>query len=125
MPTIDELNTELAALNAAVESAVRARRAWMDQHMADYAKFKVGDELIDMNTGRFIGTVCELYRYWGGRDDRYDTSMDIDYKYREPSPDGYNFVDNTSRQPGLRVGTRKEYAEWAEVRAKAARAAVS
>jgi hypothetical protein len=74
MPTRDELDAELAALNAAVNDALRKRREWMDKHMTDYAKFQVGDELVDMRTGRVLGTVCELYRYWGGRDDRYDTS---------------------------------------------------
>lgn len=34
-----ELDAELAALNAAVDGALAKRREWMDAHMVDYAKW--------------------------------------------------------------------------------------
>lgn len=88
-----ELDDELAALNAAVDEAVARRRQWMDDHMADYARYRVGEKLYDLGTGRLLGTIEKLYRYWANHDPSMDTRMSVDYAYR--TRDG--FIDNTSR----------------------------
>ena len=103
-----ELDAELLRLNQMVDSAVAARKTWMDNHMSDYTKYPIGTELFDLTTGRSLGTVTRLYRYWGGRDWRYDSSMHIDYELSSG--------DNTSRQTGLCCGTREQYAQLLEDR---------
>ncbi len=96
------LDAKLDALNQAVEKAIHARTVWMNEHMKDYAKFQIGDEIYD-ERGYSLGTVTEHYRYHAG-DPRFDTSMFIHYRYRTPG--GYN--DNTSRQIGVGFYTREE-----------------
>lgn len=64
--------------------------------MEDYAKYKIGETLYDRKTGQVVGKISAYYRYHAGRDDCYDTSMSVDYRFTTPS--GYG--DNTSRQGG-------------------------
>lgn len=97
-----KLDAELAALNAAVEAAFKARKEWMDAHMADYAICKIGEELVDLNTGRNFGKVAEFYRYHAN-DQEYDTSMAIHYRFESG--------DNTSSRPGISFGTHEQYLE--------------
>ena len=83
-PDRTELNEQLAQLNAAVTEAVATRTRWMDEHMADYARFAIGERVYDLNTGRDLGTVVCYYRYWAessghGGGAMGDTSMHIDY----------------------------------------------
>ena len=106
----EQLDSELAALNAEVETVVASRRAWMDAHMTDYARYKVGDVLFNMTTGALLGTVTRLYRYWTEHNWQYDTTMNVNYEWRT-TPEGqpYPCFDNSSRQPGLSYGTAEEY----------------
>jgi hypothetical protein len=98
------LDEELQRLNQAVEDAVKARTAWMDAHMPDYAVVQVGEELYDREY-RLRGIVSRHYRYHGdGRDWRYDTSMSISYEYK--TRDGSNH--NTSGQGMWTVYSRAD-----------------
>jgi hypothetical protein len=97
-------NTELDALNKAVDDAIAARKKWMDDNMEKFAKFKIGEEIYDIskNPPRFMGIVKEYYRIWGDdRDSRYDRSMNIHYRFTNGS--------NTSSQIGVRFGTMKDW----------------
>lgn len=105
------LDAELALHNQAVDAAVANRKAWMDGHMKDYAKFQVGDEIYERESGRKLGVVTELYRYWGTNNALYDTSMSIEYKF---SADG-RYIDNTSSRGSYtrwKFATREEAAEY-------------
>lgn len=105
MKNRDSLDAELAALNASFTAALEARRNWMDEHMIDYASYKVGEELFDLKTGQRLGVVSKLYRpTWGVDNPLYQGNMDIGYQY-ETAP---NYFDNTSRQPYLSYGNRDE-----------------
>lgn len=106
------LNAELAKLNEDVEAAISARKKWMDDHMADYAKFKIGDVLYDGDTGRWMGVVTEYYRYHQG-DPRFDTSMSIDYRFKNDM----RTIDNTSRQPGVWFTTAQQMLDSGRYRA--------
>jgi hypothetical protein len=91
MPDTKALQAELDALNAAVDAARKARTAWMDAHMADFAKHPVGTKVWNLRTGKCLGVIAEHYRYDRDRDGGvYDTDMSIHYRFT----DG----DNTSRQ---------------------------
>ncbi len=78
------LDAELAKLNKDVKDAITLRKKWMDEHMPIYARFKVGDVLYTRD-GHCLGCVCEVYRYWAGRDERYDTCMSINYRFTNGS----------------------------------------
>lgn len=108
-----EMDAELAVLNSAVEEALSARKAWMDAHMTAYAKYQIGDVLYDMETGHELGPVVEHYRYHAGHP-QFDDKMEIYYRYRKPN----GVIDNTSRQFGLRIGTRAALAADLRSRAK-------
>jgi hypothetical protein len=112
-----ELDVELARLNQAVDDAVAARKAWMDAHMADYARFQVGEVVYDMRTGQLLGSISSLYRYHAD-DSRFDRSMSIDYQIQEPGWD--NCYTNTSSLH-CHVGTAEQLAESLEWDARAAR----
>lgn len=113
------LDADLARLNAEVEAVLAKRRHWMDAHMADYARFQVGETLYDMQTGALLGVVSRLYRYWDGRDPRYDTSMSIEYEFETPRKGCF---DNTSRYAGLlRVGNAEDRRRHLEVELRIAR----
>lgn len=110
-PLTPEEQGELDALNAAVEDAVARRTAWLDAKMVEVARFKVGDTVYDLATGSQLGVVSEIYRYHA-RNPPYDRYCYVDYQF-QTSPNCY---DNTSRQPGLRVGSLAEVIEEQEAR---------
>jgi hypothetical protein len=93
----------LDQLNKAVDDAIATRKKWMDDHMVDYAKFQVGDEIYDGDTGRRLGVVTRLYRYHADRNPLLDRHMSIDYEFCV----GKNMFDNTSRHLGRRFGVRR------------------
>lgn len=115
-PAPKELKAELDTLNEEVKAALAKRKAWMDAHMEDFSNFKVGDEVYDRNTGQLLGVVTELYRYWGDRDPRYDTGMNIEIHYR----DRRGIIDNSSRHAGAGPSfcTREEAAQAVKARAE-------
>lgn len=103
-----QLDAELAEHNKAVAIVLGSRKAWMDAHMADYARFQIGDEIYDLTTGSKLGTVTEHYRYWAS-DPRFDDNMSIYYRYKTYQPfGGYELIDNTSRQTGVMFGTKAD-----------------
>ena len=95
----------LDKLTAKFAAAWAERKSWMDAHMEDFARFKVGDEIFNLETGERLGEISQLYRYWGSdnRDPQYDTTMDIQYQYHT----GNNCFDNTSRRY-LPIGTKAD-----------------
>lgn len=106
----------LEQLNAAVDEAIRKRREWLDAEMVRQSPIKVGDMLYDLESGRPVGRVVELYRYWRDRDNGiHDKNLDWDYGYEH----GPRMIDNTSRQVGRRFGTREQAKAAMERRAKA------
>jgi len=116
----DDEKSELANLNAAVTSAIAARRQWLDAKMHETSRLKVGNDIYDVDSGRKLGTVSRLYRFWEDRDDGIrDTSIECSYEY-ETMP---RCFDNTSRQTGVRLGTQEDVLEHAEFRVSMLRAA--
>ena len=104
-PELNALRGELAVLNAEFFAAMAKRKTWMDAHMEDFARFKVGDEIFEIHSGKRLGVISKLYRYWGSnhRDPQYDTTMNIAYEYHT----GNNCFDNTSRRP-ISIGTAQD-----------------
>ncbi len=120
------LNTELKRLNEAVQEAIRLRQVWMDAHMDDYAELHVGDDIYDLNSGRKLGVVTELYRpTWGSPGPRETESMRVYYKYKTGEHGGAIFIDNTSRQMDLYAGTHEEAVTMQESRLRAVKAGYS
>ena len=105
------LLSELESLNAEVTAVLAKRKAWMDAHMADFAKVQVGEEIWDLRSVHCLGTVSKLYRYWGDHNPLYDTSMSVCYQYHT----GNNIYDNTSRQ-SLWIGTKDDAQKETEYR---------
>jgi hypothetical protein len=103
----EQLDNDLARLNKAVEAALAERKAWMDSHMPDYAKYKIGEELFDLKTGERLSVVSSYYRYWSGHNPSLDTTMNIEYQFETSR----NCFDNTSRQPARSIGNAEEL-EW-------------
>lgn len=97
------LRAELALLNTEVDDAIAKRKTWMDAHMPDFCDFVLGGPIYDGKTGKLLGVVCELYRYWAD-DARYDNQMAVDIKYRMAGLENACGIhtDNTSRQTGRR-----------------------
>lgn len=113
----EALRAELKLINAGIDAILGHRRKWMDDHMDDFANHHVGDEIYDLKTGRLLGTITKLYRYWEDRDPRYDTSMTVEYQYRVAGTE--NHYDNTSRHGGLlQFGTAEQAAESLKSRAE-------
>lgn len=114
-PLSDADKAELENLNAALAAAIGARRDWLDVKMREYSELQVGDDIYDVRSGRKLGVVSQLYRYWRDRDDGVrDDSHYCDYKY-ETSP---RCFDNTSRQVGVSFGTKEHARRRAEMRVK-------
>lgn len=113
---LNVLREELKALNAEFFVAMEKRKAWMDAHMTDFARYQVGDEIFAMSNGARLGVVSKLYRYWGSdnRDPQYDTEMNIEYEYCT----GNNCYDNTSRRP-INIMNRQELDDWQRFRNRA------
>lgn len=59
-------NKTLAELNKAVDDAVAERTKWLDDQMVLKSKFKPGDEIYDLSTGKRLGIMHEPYRYHAG-----------------------------------------------------------
>jgi hypothetical protein len=117
-PLTELEDSQLRSLNDAVDAAIAARRDWLDRTMAKASKLQVGDDIYDLNTGRRLGKVVKLYRYWRDRDEGIrDTSHCCDYEFET----AHGFFDNTSRQSAMSFGTREEAAERAELRARSLR----
>ena len=110
----DEDQAELDALNQRVTDALNARTLWLDGKMSKYAKVQVGEAIYDLETGQRLGVVSGLYRFHGRHNPLYDTELSISYEY-ETRP---NSFDNTSRQPGLRVGNAEQAREAMLARAR-------
>lgn len=111
----ERLLTELFELQAKLDAAQAARTAWMDEHMKDFAKVQVGEDLYDLMTGNRLGRVTRHYRYWAMRDPRYDTSMHIDYEFKDYA--GHN-GNTSSRGSASWYGTQEEAARILENRAR-------
>lgn len=104
---LDEEDTkQLKLLNDAVKAAIAARTKWLDEHMPKYAKYAIGEELFDLDTGLRLGTVDSYYRYWAEqRNPTYDTGLNIEYKLKVKDC----IFDNTSRHAGrVNFGNRAE-----------------
>lgn len=96
---------KLKELNDAVDKAITDRKQWMDDHMKDFAKYQVGEQLYNLDTGELLGTITKLYRYYAHHHPEMDRIMRIDYVYKT-SP---NTNDNTSRHGGrLWYGNKEE-----------------
>lgn len=112
-PLTEDEKGELADLNAAVSAAIETRRLWLDAKMHECSRLQVGDDIYDLDSGRRLGRVTELYRYWRDRDDGVrDTSVSCHYQYETSVRLCF---DNTSRQVGLTCGTREDAARRAEM----------
>lgn len=109
----DSEQRELDTLNAAVSSAIVARRAWLDVKMVECSYLQVGDDIYDVTNGTRLGVVTKLGRFWRDSDEGVrDTSAHCYYEY-QTSPNGF---DNTSRQSGRLFGTRDDALRHAEMR---------
>lgn len=117
--TISWLDAALQLLNEEVEAVLAKRKEWMDEHMPDYAKVQVGEEIFDLRTCERLGVVTKLYRFHADRDPRYDTSMSIEYEFETGRRGCVVFHDNTSRHGSyFPVGTRQEAADRLKDRAE-------
>ena len=107
----DEL--KLKELNDAVTNAIKYRRDWLDSKMEEYAKFKVGDDIYNVQALQKIGVVRRLYRYWSNRNDGVmDTSMDINYEYKIVGTN--NSFSNTSSQPNIHYGAKEDMLDFSK-----------
>ncbi len=111
--SLKALNAELRILNAEVKSALAKRRKWMDEHMADFARFQIGETIYDSRTERKLGVISKLYRYHGEIDNHdFDTDMHIEYEFKTSDDDisiRGGIYDNTSRYAGaLSICTKVE-----------------
>jgi len=97
---------KLDELNKNVELALKIRTEWLDKKMEEYSKFKVGDIIYNLDTGRRLGEVIELYRYHKN-EPFYDKNLSINYRYLTCDCG----CDNTSRQPYVHFGTKKDLEE--------------
>jgi hypothetical protein len=96
---------ELKQLNAEVDAVLAKRKAWMDEHMKDFAKVQIGEDIYDLHTKRKLGVVTAHYRYWDHQHNPlYDNGMNVECQF-QPNP-REKFFDNTSRQPGLWWGPK-------------------
>lgn len=107
-----EDNETLKLLNHNVEAAIIDRRLWLDSKMGEYAKFKVGDSIYDIDKGVCLGVVTSLYRYFNGRDDIRDNSLVIEYYFKKSN----GVIDNTSSNPYKRYGTKEELIRHGELK---------
>ena len=108
-----EMIDTLASLNQSVDEAIKARKAWLDSKIVEVSKLHVGDDIYNLETGRRLGTVTNLYRFWEDADEGVrDKYLSVDYQYCEDldDPRGKSY-DNTSRQTGI-FGTREDAAKW-------------
>lgn len=95
------LQAELDALNAEWDAITAKRKAWMDAHMADFAKYPIGTTLYNRYPepgawSDLLGVVTGYYRYHAN-DPRFDRDMSVSCYVKSPS----GFTDNTSRLSGF------------------------
>ena len=105
------LDAELEVLNNAVARALGARRQWMDTHMADYARWLIGTELVEIRTGRSLGKITGYFRYWQHLSVLSDTCMQIEYTFKTPleqTDNTFNFL-STNNEYNLCAESREEY----------------
>jgi hypothetical protein len=76
----DSDKAELDKLNKAIDRAVERRTIFLDNKMKEYADVPIGGELYNLLSKRRVGIVKRHYRFWRGRDWRYDNSFSIDYE---------------------------------------------
>ncbi len=107
LPIPYKLLAELDRLNHDVESAIKTRTKWLDDHMEEVSKVKPGDALYDVNSGELVGIVRKLYRYWAEQNPLFDTHLSVECEYN-PTGSPPNVFDNTSRQEGRMFGTKEE-----------------
>jgi len=91
-----DLDAELEIINAEVDVVLAKRKAWMDAHMGDYAKYQIGDVIYDLKTGEKLGCITRHYRYQASHAPFFDTTMSIEYEFETP----LGCLDNTSRHHG-------------------------
>ena len=75
---------ELDRLNGEVDQAITNRTEWLDSKMPHYAKVQVGDDIYNLGTGKLLGEVSSLYRYQASQNKLFDTSLSIEYEFKEP-----------------------------------------
>lgn len=96
-PLSESDSEELAALNCAVDEAIKARTDWLDSKMEQYAECKIGDTVLCRHEYSDIylpiGKVSRFYRYWAGRNALHDTSLEIHVEFETRK----NCFDNSSR----------------------------
>lgn len=105
MSSTKALRAELRAMDERIDALVAERKAWMDAHMADFAKWPIGTELFDLDSGRSVGVIAEFYRY-------PDDSMSVEYRFTNG--------DNTSRYGRYTPGA---FGSKADLRAQLERSA--
>lgn len=99
----------LDGLNAEIERAIAARRAWLNYRLAQYAAVPIGSDIYDVVTGLRLGVVTEHYRYLRERDNLcHDTDFVIEYKYQTDT----GFADHTGHQPFRLLGTIEDVQEY-------------
>ena len=75
-----QASKQLSLLKKKVEEALKARTDFLDKHMHLFAKFQIGEEVINRKTGERT-EVTEHYRYH--RDSpQYDTSLYCDCRFK-------------------------------------------
>lgn len=105
---------ELVDLNNAVTDAIRARKEWLNRKMHEISHLHPGDDIYDLDSGKRLGTVSRLYRYHTDRNVELDCCLSFHCEYSVDT----NCYDNTSRQIGLRWGTKEQAREAAETRSR-------
>ena len=84
------------AANDLIKKSVEARTKLLDELCNKISTCNVGDKIYDLNSGRSLGAVSEIYRYHRGHYE-YDRSPAVEYRFNG---------DNTSRQ-SISVGTKE------------------
>lgn len=98
---------KLDLLNKKVSEVLKERTEFLDSLMKSTAKFKVGDDIYSLTTGKRVGTVSRVYRYFKERGNLLlDDSLRIDYEF-ETEPGSMCF-SNTSCTPSELFGTLDE-----------------
>ena len=98
---IGAIEKEFYLLRSKVIKAVEERTRWLDKNMKHFAKYKIGEELFEFDTGASIGRVCEYFRIHHGSYE-YDNSLSVYYL----TDRGNNTAANS-----FGIGNREEYIE--------------
>lgn len=84
----DEAREHLKELNDKVEQAIQDRKDFLDEHASLFADFKIGEEVINIQTGEWT-TVKRYYRMHRDSNVYYDNSLRTECEFTNG--------DNTSR----------------------------